>query len=85
MDDQKKTTNLEPSEATFVEQSGFHRGHLGRWSSLILLIALVFVLHGVVFSTLDEIAPIDGALATNEITIVIDPVSIPMQIMAAAR
>ena len=63
MDDQKKTTNLEPSEATFVEQSGFHRGHLGRWSSLILLLAL----------------------ATNEFTLVIDPVSIPMQIMADAR
>ena len=85
MDDQKKTTNLQPNEALFVENSGVHRGHLGRWSSLVILAVTVFALHGVVFSTLDEVAPIDGVLATNEITIVIEPVSIPLQIMADAR
>lgn len=86
MNDLKKTTSRKADESNFVTQSSSHRGLPGRWSSLVILMATVFALHGVVFSTLDEVAPIDGAHATHsEITIVIEPVSIPLQIMADAR
>ena len=54
-------------------------------SSLALLAGMVFMLHGVVFSTLNEVAPIESNLTSTEITLVIEPVTIPMQIMADAR
>ena len=46
---------------------------------------MVFMLHGVVFSTLNEVDPIESNLTSTEITLVIEPVTIPMQIMADAR
>ena len=86
MDDAKQTTQQETNETTSVVRTGFLRTHLRRWGSLALLAGMVFMLHGVVFSTLDEVAPIGGNLSTTtEITLVIEPVTIPMQIMADAR
>ena len=84
MEDTRTTTQQETSEATLV-QSGFRGTHLGRWSSLALLAGMVFMIHGLVFSTLDEVAPIGVGSPTTEITLVIEPVTIPMQIMADAR
>ena len=86
MNDTKQTIKQETNEATPVARTGFLRTHRGRWGSLALLAGMVFMLHGVVFSTLDEVAPIGGNLSTTtEITLVIEPVTIPMQIMADAR
>ena len=85
MDDTRQTTLQETSEATSVARIGVLRTHLRRWGSLALLAGMVFMLHGVVFSTLNEVAPIGSESTTNEITLVIEPVTIPMQIMADAR
>ena len=85
MDDAKQTTQQETNETTSVVRTGFLRTHLRRWGSLALLAGMVFMLHGVVLSTLDEVAPIGGNLTSTEITLVIEPVTIPMQIMADAR
>ena len=84
MEDTKTPTQQETTEVTLV-QNGFPRTHLGRWGSLALLAGMVFMLHGVVFSTLDEVAPIGSGSTNTEITIVVEPVPIPMQIMADAR
>lgn len=79
------THNNEQNEAELAVRPGFLRTHPGRWSSLIMIVVAVFMMHGVVFSTLDQVAPIDGALASNEITLVIDPVPAPIRILADAR
>ena len=84
MEDTRITTLQEIDESTPVN-SGFLRTHLGRWGSLVLLAGVMFSLHGVVFSALDEVAPIRTTPDHSEITIVIEPVTIPMQIMADAR
>ena len=85
MNDTKQTIKQETNEATPVARTGFLRTHRGRWGSLALLAGMVFMLHGVVFSTLNEVAPIGSDLTSTEITLVIEPVTIPMQIMADAR
>ena len=84
MEDTRTQTQQEPTEATLV-QNGSRRTHLGRWGSLALLAGMVFMLHGVVFSTLDEVAPIGSGSTSTELSIVVEPVTIPMQIMADAR
>ena len=85
MNDSKTTITQKTNDVAFVERTGFLRTHLGRWGSLALLAGVVFMAHGVVFSTLDEVAPIGNNHSNNEITLVIEPVSIPLQIMADAR
>ena len=79
------THNNEQNEAEPAKRPGFLRTHPGRWSSLVLIVVAVFMMHGVVFSTLDEVAPIDGALSSNERTLVIDPIPAPIRFMVDAR
>ena len=62
---------------------GFAR--LRNLGTLACIAAAAVLLHGLVFSALEQVAPIGVAPATEEITLVLDPDPNPIQIVADVR
>ena len=86
MDDTtKRASKSDDRTANTRSRFGSSISRMSGWGSLACLSGAALLLHGVVLAALDRVAPIGDDRSVDEITLVVEPVSAPIQIVADAR